>query len=158
MVRALLLLACVPHRLVRMGCELLIATLAISLMSVRSDASPYQPGDVDAVSGRVTRVETLARAGGGRDVTVVLETEIGDEVRVAVAPEWVCRTLGLRLREGDLARVVGWRIVRGKPALLAAEIVAGGLAFVLRDRYGSAVWGPRRRMGPPPAYRVDQPD
>jgi hypothetical protein len=120
--------------------------------------SPYEPNDVVTLSGRVARVETLPRAGGGiRDVTVALRTDIGDEVRVAVAPYWVAKAMGLRLHKGDHIRVVGWRIVRGKPALLAAEIGKDAQLFVFRDRHGIAVWGPHRRLKPPPAHRVDQP-
>jgi hypothetical protein len=120
--------------------------------------SPYDPRDIETVCGTVKRIETLPRAGGGRDVTLVLRTDIGDEVPVAVAPRWVLAAFGLRLHEGDAVQVIGWRIVTGKPALLAAEIGKGTQLFVFRDRHGVTVWGRRRRLKPPPTHRVGQPD
>jgi hypothetical protein len=108
--------------------------------------SALEPRDVETVSGEVVRVEVLPGAGSGaRDVTLVLRTPIGDEVPVAVAPRRVVRGMRLHLHAGDDIQVTGWRIVRGKPALLAAEIGAGGRLFVFRDRYGNPVW-PRSRL------------
>jgi hypothetical protein len=109
----------------------------------------HEPADLQTVRGMVRRVETLPRAGGGRDVTLVLRTEIGDEVPVAVAPRRVLKAMGLRLRPGDAIDVAGWRIVRGKPALVAAEINMGTRLFRVRDRHGTAVWEQHRRRERP---------
>ena len=106
-------------------------------------AAVLEPRDVESVGGTVARIRLLPRAGGGaRDVLLVLRTDIGDEIPVALAPRRVVKRLGLRLRTGDEIRVAGWRIVRGKPALLAAEITIGDRLFVLRDRQGNPTWSP----------------
>ena len=146
------------HALHRLGGEYLAQALGISvLLALAVNATPsrglrdapslYEPSGIQIVSGEVARVDILRRAGGaGRDVTVIVKMNIGDEVPVAVAPQWVLKALGLRLHHGDPVQVVGWRIVTGKPAVLAAEISKGSQRFVFRDRYGAAVWGPRRRL------------
>ncbi len=145
----------------------MVQTLAISvvlllgvnvpLLRDRCDArTVHEPGDIETVSGEVVRVDVLPRAGGGgRDVTLVLRTDIGDEVPVAVGPRWVVKAMGLRLRGGDDIQVAGWRIVRGKPALLAAEIDTGAQRFLFRDRHGIAAWSARRRLERLPTRRVD---
>jgi len=150
----LLLHAGVGHRLIRRPLEYVLRIAGISVLlcftvypaaarDMRAVATALEPRDIDIVRGRVARVRTLLRAGGGgRDVTLVLRTDIGDEIPVAVAPRRVVHNMGLRLRSGEEIEVVGWRIVRGKPALLAAELVAGGRLFVLRDRYGNPAWRP----------------
>jgi hypothetical protein len=156
----LLLLQCVAHELLRRGGEYVVRAFAIFVVLwVVLNAAPsgeargarlsYEPGDLQTVRGRVARVEALPRAGGGRDVTLVLSTNIGDEVQVAVAPRRVLKAMGLRLREGDAIEVAGWRIVRGKPALLAAEISTGTQLFRLRDRHGTVVWEQHRRRQRP---------
>ena len=119
--------------------------LSLATGEARSTRVSYDPADLLTISGIVTRVEALPRAGGERDITLVLRTEIGDEVQVAVAPRRVLKAMGLRLLHGDEIEVTGWRIVRGKPALLAAEINAGGQLFLFRDRSGIPVWKKRRR-------------
>jgi len=107
----------------------------------------YDPSQIETVIGEVARVETLPRAGGAdRDVMLVLRTSFGDEVPVAVAPRWVVKAKNLDLQSGDPVQVTGWRIVRGKPAVLAAEIRTGGRTFRFRDRHGVPVWGRRRRL------------
>lgn len=158
MEHALLLRIYVAERLLRHAREYVLGTLAISVLlslAVATAQSSHEPGDVETVAGEVARVEALPRAGGrSRDVTVVLRTGIGDEVRVAVAPQWVVRAMGLRLRAGDRIEVTGWRIVRGKPALLAAEIRTATQLSVFRDRHGVATWGPGRRLNRRRAQRV----
>jgi len=145
----------------RRGCDYLILTLTLSLIlslatkHARGTLVSYEPGDLQTVSGIVTRVDALLRAGAGRDVTLVLRTDIGDEVQVAVAPRRVLKAMGLRLRVGDTIEVVGWRIVRGKPALLAAEISTGTQFFRFRDRHGTAVWEHRRRRARPLTQDID---
>ena len=148
-------------RSLRRGCEYLILAFTLSLIlslatgEARDARVSYEPADLQIISGIVTRVEALPRAGGGRDVTVVLRTDIGDEVQVAVAPRRVLKAMGLRLRDGDVIEVAGWRIVRGKPALLAAEIDTGTQLFRFRDRHGAAVWEHHRRRARPLTERTD---
>ena len=144
----------VAHLLIRRGGEYLLQALAISILlcvavdTARSRELPaataiLEPRAVESVGGTVARVLLLPRAGGGaRDVTLVLRTDIGDEIPVALAPRRVVQRLGLRLRSGDEVLVSGWRIVRGKPALLAAEVTIRGRLFVFRDRQGNPVWTP----------------
>jgi hypothetical protein len=167
MEHVLLLMVYVARRVLREVCECVLGTLAISVLlalaveaapaRVPEDPSPHEPCDVETIVGHVTRVEVLPRAGGrGRDVTIVLTTVIGDEVRVAVAPQWVIRAMGLRLRTGDHIQVTGWRIVRGKPAVLAAEIGTATQLFVFRDRHGMPAWSPRRRLKRRRTRRADR--
>jgi hypothetical protein len=148
-------------RSLRRGCEYLILAFASGLIlslatgEARDAGVSYEPADLQIISGIVTRMEALPRAGAGRDVTLVLRTDIGDEVQVAVAPRRVLKAMGLRLRDGDAIQVAGWRIVRGKPALLAAEISTGTQLFRFRDRHGTAVWEPRRRRARPLTQGID---
>jgi hypothetical protein len=129
--------------------------LSLATGQARGASVSYEPADLQMVSGTVTLVEALPRAGGEKDVTLVLRTDIGDEIRVAVAPRRVLKAMGLRLLRGDAIEVAGWRIVRGKPALLAAEINAGAQLFVFRDRYGVPVWKQPRRRERPLTDRID---
>jgi hypothetical protein len=46
---------------------------------------------------------------------------------------------------GDRIEVTGWRVVRGKSALVAAELKRGDRIMRLRDREGASLW--RRRTG-----------
>jgi hypothetical protein len=144
----------VAHRIVRRGGAYVLQVsgmavlLCLAVETARSREPPpaaavLEPRDVESVGGTVARIRLLPRAGGGaRDVMLVLRTDIGDEIPVALAPRRVVTRLGLRLRIGDEIRVAGWRIVRGKPALLAAEITTGDRLFVLRDRQGNPTWSP----------------
>ena len=137
----------VAHALVGRG-EYLIQMLGITLMlsltiaistSVESPNGPaiLEPRDVESIVGTVARVRVLPSAGGGeRNVVLVVRTDIGEDIAVAVAPRRVVKSRGLRLRRHDDVQVLGWRIVRGKPALLAAEISTRGQLYVLRDRHG----------------------
>jgi hypothetical protein len=138
----------VARRLVRQGCEYVIETLIVAVMlcvavdtasprSLPDARASFDPRDIVSVVGTVVRVGLVPRAGGGgRDVTLVLRTDIGDEIAVAVASRTAVKRKGLRLRIGDEVRVAGWPIVRGKPALVAAEIGSEGRLFVFRDRHG----------------------
>jgi hypothetical protein len=144
----------VAHRIVRRGGEYVLQVLGMSiLLCLAVETAPsreppaaaavLEPRDVESVGGTVAWIRLLPRAGGGaRDVMLVLRTDIGDEIPVALAPRRIAMRLGLRLRAGDEIRVAGWRIVRGKPALLAAEITVRGRLFVLRDRQGNPTWTP----------------
>ena len=158
-VRVLLPFRFVAHEFLRRVGECLIVSTAIfaalALSATPSQDGLFEPSDIATVRGEVARVETLPRAGGGREVTLLLRTEIGDEVPVALAPRRVLKAMGLRLNDGDDIQVAGWRIVRGKPALLAAEINKGGRLFVFRDRHGVAVWSARRRLERAPSHHVD---
>jgi hypothetical protein len=139
----LLSLESVAHRIVRRGGEYALLVLGMSLLLCLAvdAAGVLEPRDVECVGGTIARVRLLPRAGGAaRDVTLVLRTDIGDEIPVALAPRRTVQRLGLRLRSGDDVLVCGWRIVRGKPALLAAEITARGTPYVLRDRQGNPTW------------------
>ena len=131
--------------------------LSLATGEARGARGPYEPADLQIVSGIITRVDALPRAGGGRDITLALRTDIGDEVQVAVAPRRVLEAMGLRPRRGDAIEVTGWRIVKGKPALLAAEINAGTQLFVFRDRYGVPVWKQRRRRESRLSDHIDWP-
>jgi hypothetical protein len=156
-VRPLLEHGRVAPLLIRRGGEYLLLALAILiLLCVAVDTAPagdepadatepdravLEPRDIETMWGTVARVRLLPRAGGGpRHVTLLLRTDIGDEIPVAIAPRGVVKNMKLRLRAGDGVEIVGWRIVRGKPAALAAEITTRGRLFVFRDRYGNPVW------------------
>ena len=121
-----------------------VLCLAVETASPRDLPDPrgsFDPRDVVTVVGTVARVGLVPRAGGGgRDVTLVLRTDIEDEIAVAVAPRLAVKRKGLRLRSGDEVQVTGWQIARGKPALVAAEIRIEGRLFVFRDRYGHPLW------------------
>jgi hypothetical protein len=157
MVQPLLEHSRVAPLLIRRGGEYLLLALAVLiLLCVAVDTAPstegpadatepdravLEPRDIETTSGTVARVRLLPRAGGGRrDVTLLLRTDIGDEIPVAIAPRGVVKNMKLRLRAGDEVEIVGWRIVRSKPAFLAAEIITRGGLFVFRDRYGNPVW------------------
>ena len=117
-------------------------TIAVST-SVEPPNGPaiLEPRDVESIVGTVAKVRVLPGAGGGeRNVVLVVRTDIGEDISVAVAPRRVVKTRGLRLRRHDEVQVLGWRIVRGKPALLAAEITTRSGLFVLRDRHGNPAW------------------
>jgi hypothetical protein len=142
----------VANRLVARGAEYLLQMLGIAVMlSLTVDVSTshepptalavLEPRDVETIVGTVSRVRVLPGAGGAeRDVVLVVRTDIGEDVSVAVAPRRIVKSLGLHLRRHDDVQVLGWRIVRGKPALLAAEITTRWGLFVLRDRHGNPVW------------------
>jgi hypothetical protein len=149
-VRSLLRLRFVARFLRRGSRYLILALVSSCILSLatgeaRDARVSHEPADLLTISGIVTRVEALPRAGGERDITLVLRTEIGDEVQVAVAPRRVLKAMGLRLLHGDAIEVAGWRIVRGKPALLTAEIYVDTQVFRFRDRHGVPVWNRRRR-------------
>jgi hypothetical protein len=103
--------------------------------------APYDPGCLETVAGEVTRVERLPQAGGGRGMHLVLRTDAGDRVSVALGPLWVADRYGIHV--GDRIEVMGWPVVRGKSALVAAELKSGDRTIRLRDREGVPLW--RRR-------------
>jgi hypothetical protein len=59
-------------------------------------------------------------------------------VSVALGPLWVADRYGIAV--GDRLEVTGWRVVRGKTALVAAEVKRGDRVFRLRDREGTPLW------------------
>ena len=140
------------HQLVARGGEYLLEMIGIAVMlsltvGIYTPHEPptaravLEPRDVETIVGTVARVRVLPGAGGGeRDVVLVVRTDIGEDISVAMAPRPVVKRLGLRLRRHDDVQVLGWRIVRGKPALLAAEISTRRSLFVLRDRHGNPAW------------------
>jgi hypothetical protein len=119
-----------------LACALAFAT--------RAAAGPrYDPGSLETVAGEVTRIERLPQAGGGRGMHLVLRTDAGDHVSVALAPLWVAERYGIRV--GEPLQVTGWRVVRGKSALVAAELKRGDRVVRLRTREGAPLW--RRPTG-----------
>lgn len=101
-------------------------------------APPYDPGALDTVSGDVTRVDRIPQAGGGPGMHLVMRTDAGDHVSVALGPLWVAERYGIAV--GDRVEVTGWRVVRGKTALVAAEVKRGDRIIRLRDREGTPLW------------------
>jgi hypothetical protein len=100
----------------------------------------YDPGTVETLSGEVTRVDKVPSASGRRWMRLILRTDTGDSVPVALGPAWVVDRQALSIRSGDRIDVTGWRVVRSKPALVAAEVRKGDATLRLRDAYGAALW------------------
>jgi len=101
-------------------------------------AEVYDPGSIETVSGEVASVERQAQPGGPRGVHVLLRTDAGDVFSVALGPMWVVDPY--RLRVGDRVDVTGWRVVRGKRAMVAAEVKRGDRVLRLRNRDGAPLW------------------
>jgi hypothetical protein len=127
---------------------ILCAVAALSVLSLRArgddagagGAALYDPGGVMTVSGEVVRVEKVPRVGGGRGVYLVLRTGTGEQIPIALGPEWVVERHALRILVGDHVDVMGWCIVRGKSALVASEVRKADARLLLRDRYGVPLW------------------
>jgi len=122
------------------GRRLLVACGVLVAMQARA-VPPYDPGALESVSGDVTRVDRIPQAGGGPGMHLVMRTDAGDHVSVALGPLWVAERYGIAV--GDRLEVIGWRVVRGKTALVAAEVKRGHRVIRLRDREGTPLW--RRR-------------
>jgi hypothetical protein len=124
------------------GRRLIVACGVLAAMQA-SAAPPYDPGALASVSGDVTRVDRIPQAGGGPGMHLVVRTDSGDHVSVALGPLWVADRYGIAV--GDRLEVTGWRVVRGKLALVAAEVRRGDRVIRLRNREGMPLW--RRRTG-----------
>jgi hypothetical protein len=111
----------------------------------------YDPASVETVRGEVTRVETVEHP-GGPGIHLVLRTDGADTLAVAIGP---ARLVGRRFAiiAGDRVEITGFRVVRGKPTLLATEVKKDGRVLRLRDRHGVPVWrdGPDGRTSRIPA-------
>jgi hypothetical protein len=121
----------------------LIAACGVVIAMQALAAPPYDPGALESVSGDVTRVDRIPEAGGGPGMHLVVRTDAGDHVSVALGPLWVADRYGIAV--GDRLEVTGWRVVRGKPALVAAEVKRAGRVIRLRNREGTPLWRRRTR-------------
>ena len=122
----------------------LVGLAFVAASPVARGAERYDPGSVETVSGEVASVERQAQPGGPRGVHVLLRTDAGDVFSVALGPMWVVDPY--RLRVGDRVDVTGWRVVRGKRAMVAAEVKRGDRVMRLRNREGAPLWRrPARR-------------
>ena len=112
------------------------------------DAGPYDPGRLETVRGQVVRVERIPNASGRRSLRLVLRTDDGACVPIALGPAWVAERQAFTLAAGERVDVSGWRVVRSKPPLAAAEVRKDGATLRLRDAHGRPVWSARRRVHP----------
>jgi hypothetical protein len=124
-----------------------LALALIGLGSVSLAASSgateesLDPGAVETVRGQVVRVAKIAPGlSRTRSVYLILETDAGHRIGVALGPDEVVEGGTIRINEGDQIEVTGWQIVRGKPSLMAAEVSKAGEILLLRDRHGVPVW------------------
>ena len=123
-----------------------VRTLALACLTVLSSATghgdgvcAYDPGSVETVKGVVVRVERTPTAAGTPYVHMVLRTDAGDEVPVALGPASVVERR-INIRAGDRVVVTGARVVRSKPALIACEVRVRRRVVHLRDRHGRPLW------------------
>ena len=112
------------------------------------DAGPYDPGSLETVRGEVVRVERIPSASGRRSLRLVLRTDDGACVPVALGPARVAERQAFTLVAGERVDVTGWRVVRSKPPLAASEVRKDGATLRLRDAHGRPVWNGRRRAHP----------
>jgi hypothetical protein len=109
------------------------------------DPGPYDPGRLETLRGEVVRVERIPSASGRRSLRLVLRTDDGACVPIALGPAWVAERQAFTLVAGERVEVTGWRVVRSKPPLAASKVRKEGATLRLRDAHGRPVWNSRRR-------------
>jgi len=112
------------------------------------DPGPYDPGRLETLRGEVVRIERVPNASGRRSLRLVLRTDDGACVPVALGPARVAERQAFTLVAGERVEVTGWRVVRSKPPLAASEVRKDGATLRLRDAHGRPVWNGRRRAHP----------
>jgi hypothetical protein len=103
----------------------------------------YNPQTVETVSGVVVSVPaTKGQEGFPEPARLILDTGAG-KIPVVLGPAWFVAQQGLKIAPLDKIAVTGSRItIKGKPALVAAEIKKGGQVMELRDKQtGAPRWG-----------------
>jgi hypothetical protein len=129
-------------------CSLLLwlATAAAG-SEARPGRTPYDPARVETIRGEIVGVERIPSVGGDRGLRLLLRTDDGVRVPVALGPAWVAEKQAFTLLPGDRVDVTGWRVVPSKPPVAAAEVRKGDATLRLRDARGTPVW--RRPSGRP---------
>jgi hypothetical protein len=113
-----------------------------SLAASSAAADGYlDPGAVETVRGQIVSVEKVSSGlATAPSVYLILDTDAGQRIAVTLGPGDVVEGGTTRVGPGDHVEVTGWQIVRGKPALMAAEVNKAGEVLLLRDRDGVPVW------------------
>lgn len=111
----------------------------------------YDPRSLETLRGVVLRVERVTPL-PGMSLGVVLVLASGSQTfPVYLGPLWYLDHQEMRIAPADKVEVRGARtVVRGKPAILAAEVVKGDRVLRLRDEAGAPAWSAWRRSGAPP--------
>lgn len=107
----------------------------------------YNPATLETESGEVVSVrKVVPMRGMAGGIHFVLKSDKGI-VSVHLGPAWFLEKQGLRIEPKDRVTVSGSRItIRGKPAIIAAEIRKGERTWKLRDDKGVPLWSRRRGM------------
>lgn len=107
------------------------------------DEPQAAPGEWETLSGVV---ESLV------DSELVLRTDAGDRVEVALGQAAYWEAQGVSLPVGEAVVIEGYYDDDGKLAAASVTVVASGQTVVLRDAYGRPMWsGGRRNAGAQPA-------
>lgn len=106
----------------------------------------YNPKTVETVSGVVVSVSPpTGPEGFPEPARLILATGQG-KIPVVLGPAQFVKQQGLKIAPLDKIEVTGSRItVKGKPAIVAAEIKKGGQIMRLRDQAGAPLWSGRGR-------------
>jgi hypothetical protein len=139
--------------------SVVLASLLLSVAALAGQAQPgppqggrwdrgppygpaYDPKTVETTSGEITSVEMVPPLTGmWRGVSITLKTVKGETLPVHLGPRWYIDQQPIKLAKGDQIRVRGSRVTnRGKPAIIAAELIKDGQTMYLRDDAGEPAW------------------
>ena len=120
-----------------------IAGPVLFAVGIAAADSRDDPASIETVRGEVMRVEAVEHP-GGRGIHLVLKTDSEETLPVALGPALFVERR-LPITPGDRLEVTGFRVIRGKPALIASEVKKDGRVLRLRDRQGVPVWSRGRR-------------
>ena len=108
----------------------------------------YNPKTVETIVGEVISVDKVSGPGRGYGLHLTLKTA-QETIAVHLAPGWYLDKQGFTIAAKDVIEVKGSRITfKGKPAIIAAQIMKGDRVLQLRDERGIPSWRGRGRRGP----------
>lgn len=112
----------------------------------------FNPTTVETLSGKVVKVDRVARPGrrGGKGVHLSLQTS-EETVDVHLGPSWYLNEQPFSLKSGDQVEVTGPRVTdASSPTIIATQVKSGDTVLNLRDENGLPAWrgmGRDRGMG-----------
>lgn len=106
----------------------------------------YDTKTVETIRGQVASVERFTPIQGmSAGVHLVVKTE-KETISVHLGPDWYIERQDVKIEAKDAVEVKGSRVtIRGKPAVIAAEVRKGDQVLVLRDDNGFPAWSGWRR-------------
>jgi len=126
----------------------LLAGIAAAQAPPAGPQGLYNPQTVETLSGVVVSVPPIrGQEGFPEPARFILDTGRG-KLPVVLGPGWFVDRQGMKIAPLDKVEVTGSRImVKGKPAIVAAELKKGGQVMELRDQQtGAPKWGGRGRQ------------